>query len=368
MKKLTFVFFLFISGVNLFAQTNSDSLLSVFQSWLSKEKIILLEVDYYNETVIAGNPIPSSKRICHSSGEIQTVPGDTLYGTYFNLTHEWLTSNRGWGQKMIYNGKQIKLLDLLSGELQLDDPTTSGFQKFVLNKRLHNVFEASAYILAIPSYWKTFTGINVKDTLFKEDDGTYYFEFMKLREKGVDESTFTILLDKKTLLPLEITSSVKFSDNGPQFSETWFFSEIKELSLKKIENIAKDFSRVSSEGDTIQLSKLKGKTVLLAFFSECPASQRALTEIMKLEKTYPNLKIIGIYQKDSAEKELKKLKAKKHLDFPIIGMDAKMQKAYEVTAGHVNYLIAPNGKTVYFSGFWQGMTENELEKAIKALN
>ncbi len=124
----------------------------------------------------------------------------------------------------------------------------------------------------------------------------------------------------------------------------------------------------SPAGDSIRLSSLKGKVVLLDFWASwclpCRASNKRLT------KLYPKYKDMGFeifaVSLDTDAGQWKKAIAKDKVTWPQVidagGWDAKTAITWNISALPTSYLIDKNGTLVAMD-----LEGKELEKALKHL-
>ena len=132
--------------------------------------------------------------------------------------------------------------------------------------------------------------------------------------------------------------------------------------------MAQEIALPSVSGDTIHLSSLKGKVVLLDFWASwCGPCRSSNKELTKLYPKYKNkgFEILGV----SLDDELSKWKtaiAKDKITWLQVnepgGWDAKTAAMWNISAIPTSFLIDKEGKLIAMD-----LTGKELEKALKYL-
>jgi len=114
-----------------------------------------------------------------------------------------------------------------------------------------------------------------------------------------------------------------------------------------------DFKVVTLNGDTLELSKLKDKIVILSFwFIECHPCIAEIPDINKLVEMYKSKDVVIISMARDTKEDLIKNFIPKHTLNSIIGTDChKVAADYCVTGWPATYIINKKGKLVKaFSG------------------
>jgi len=134
---------------------------------------------------------------------------------------------------------------------------------------------------------------------------------------------------------------------------------------------AKDFTLKDIEGNVVQLSKLKGKVVMLDFWGTwCGPCVSELPQLVKLYEKYKGNPNVVFYSVDVNEQPpvIKKFMKEKGYSFNVLIADAtNTQKDYEVTAVPTKFLIDKEGK-IQFSHIGANPKEDAVEALSKELD
>lgn len=99
------------------------------------------------------------------------------------------------------------------------------------------------------------------------------------------------------------------------------------------------------DGDTIRLESLKGKVVILDFWTTwCPPCRRAIPHLITLYDKYHDrgLEILGISDED--ETTLRNFRSSQGIPYPILLGSNEIARQFEVTAIPKTYFIDRKGK------------------------
>ena len=132
---------------------------------------------------------------------------------------------------------------------------------------------------------------------------------------------------------------------------------------------ADDFYVKSTDGHGILLSKLKGKVVVLNFFTTwCPACQQEIPWFLEVYEKYRNqgLEIIGLSIEQGKESEVISFTRSYKMSYPVSIASPDIISDY----GPIEYIpttfvVNKDGDIVY--KHVGGMTPSQLEKVIKPL-
>lgn len=180
---------------------------------------------------------------------------------------------------------------------------------------------------------------------------------------------------------LDLTYQVKQMSYGAPADAAVFnlpsgLKEVKELTPWNESRIKKQFAGklapelqvTDIQGKAISLAELKGKTVLLDFWTTwCPPCQADAPSINKLNQKYgdKNLAIVGISV--SEEREIVEKYLKKHLhSYPVVlSSENEMPRPYQIGVFPTYLIISPDGTLITAEegdkGF--GKLRKELQKA-----
>ncbi len=134
--------------------------------------------------------------------------------------------------------------------------------------------------------------------------------------------------------------------NVPVVSAQFF-----EAGVQKLETpiAAPDFTLKDLKGEKISLKNLRGKVVVLNFFSIwCPACERQASSFDKLDEEIKGKDIVFLHiAVEGREKELLEYKNKFNISVPIlIDINGSVAKAYRIRGHHETFFINRQGKIV----------------------
>lgn len=140
-------------------------------------------------------------------------------------------------------------------------------------------------------------------------------------------------------------------------------SELKSEARK-----ATDFELKSMTGETVKLSELKGKVVLLDFWATwCPPCQASLPHLMGLKEKYADkgLVIIGM-SLDNSRSELEMFLKRKPLNYTVVQCPDGVKMDYRVSSIPRMFVVDRQGGIVAdFLGFSE-QVGGDVEKAVTA--
>lgn len=128
-------------------------------------------------------------------------------------------------------------------------------------------------------------------------------------------------------------------------------AQFLEAGVQKLETPvnAPDFTLKQLGGQKISLEELKGKVVLLNFFSpSCSVCQKQSSSFDKLNKVVKNKDAVFLnVAVEGREKDLQKYKSEFNISAPIlIDKDGAVAKAYGIRGHHETFFINRKGKIV----------------------
>ncbi len=335
------------------------------------------------------------------------MPADTIYGWAFH--YQRMRGKTDFGEVM-YSGEDLISTNPADSTAEIISVSKSG-------KYLESIKQNHSFNLYQPFYIKTcFPFMNEKGLIKDEFDvqkagdamlnGIECYRIIARQKPGTFNTAFFIPLrqdyeywiDKHTFLPLQYTDlSIALINNDT--TEQFFRFQLnhvdinnqkneRELSLNSIPTyyklktfeevkappplskgtLAPLWTLVSLNNDTVKLSDLKGKPVLLDFFyKSCYPCMLALPKLQALYEKYRDegLVVIGIDPVDKKKDELRAFLAKKGVAYKILLSDENIPKAYHVSGYPMICLLDAGGKIVFsLTGFGQGI-EDYLDMMIK---
>lgn len=144
--------------------------------------------------------------------------------------------------------------------------------------------------------------------------------------------------------------------------------------IVKIGQQAPGFSTISAEGETVKLSDLKGKVVMLQFTASwCGVCRKEMPhiekEIWQKHKDNPNFKLYGI-DLDEPKEKVQKFAQDIPVSYPLL-LDPKGEIFYryaEKGAGVTrNVIIDQSGKIVYMTRLFKKEEFDEMKEVIDQL-
>jgi len=132
---------------------------------------------------------------------------------------------------------------------------------------------------------------------------------------------------------------------------------------------AKDFKVTLINGDTFQLSTLKGKVVLINIWATwCAPCREETPEFVKLYNKYKNkgLVVLGVSIDKQKESVVRPFMNKYNVNYPIVIDDGTVMDKYGPTMGiPTSYIIDKEGVLRYFAV--GALTQKELEPRIQKM-
>ncbi len=132
---------------------------------------------------------------------------------------------------------------------------------------------------------------------------------------------------------------------------------------------APNFSLKTASGKTIELSKLKGKVVVVNFWATwCPPCRAEIPGFVDLYKKYKNkgVEIVGISLDQNGWDAVNPFLQKNNINYPIVVGNEELSNSYgSIEAIPTTFIIDKKG---YIAEHHVGYFEKEkLEKALKSL-
>lgn len=131
---------------------------------------------------------------------------------------------------------------------------------------------------------------------------------------------------------------------------------------------ANDFTLPALSGDTITLSKFKGKVVILDFWATwCPPCRAKIPALVELQEEYRErgLQILGV-SIDRDKETLKDFYKEHGINYPVLMDDGEVAKRFGVTAIPTTYIIDREGTLVkkYVGPREKEVFRNDIEPLI----
>jgi cytochrome c biogenesis protein CcmG, thiol:disulfide interchange protein DsbE len=139
-------------------------------------------------------------------------------------------------------------------------------------------------------------------------------------------------------------------------------------SAMKVGDVAPDFTRADLSGKQLQLSKQRGKLVLLNFWASwCAPCREEMPTFSKWQQDWraKGLQVIGVSMDDDVS-EVKSFLAAHPVSYPIVMGDAKLAEHFGGVLGlPLSYLIDAQGRVV---ARYQGEADlKKMEAKVKEL-
>ncbi len=367
MKKLLLLTGLIFIGINAFSQSPQEIISKVFnaQQALKTVSCTLVRTD----TLVTGDI-----RTMTGNSKILIDKTDPVFGFKF-----WV-QNSNDNSEMVYDG-------------HIGYQTNTKEKTYVLiNNPSDNLLYSGAGRLILRDFIKLDTSKAV-DFKASQDNNFYYLKLIypDIKEYNVVKRSKTVKISKETMLPLSVrqhqetlgrvqdlfyaiqkvninNTSFVYNFSSPTFLKEYKHHIINQagrpvMTLKDKE--APDFELVSFDNKSINLSKMRGKAILLDFWEVwCGPCLESMPKVQKLYDTYKDegLLVYGITNEIKQLQPSKLLVKNRGINFPMLIGNEQLKKDYKLSAVPLYILIDKNGKVIFIS---EGYSD-EMEAAIKA--
>jgi peroxiredoxin len=121
------------------------------------------------------------------------------------------------------------------------------------------------------------------------------------------------------------------------------FHGVGQLRAPDLPDAAPDFALQTLEGQTVQLSSLRGQTVVLNFWATwCGPCRIEIPQFASFAEANPDIPVLGIAT-DGTPGELKAAAKKLGITYPVLVADAATVKAYGVDTLPTTVIVGPDG-------------------------
>jgi thiol-disulfide isomerase/thioredoxin len=132
----------------------------------------------------------------------------------------------------------------------------------------------------------------------------------------------------------------------------------------QIPDLAPDFSVTTLNGDTIALSALRGKTIVVNFWATwCGPCQAEVPAFSRFAIAHPEVPVIGLSVDHTGPAKVRATVKKWGIRYPVAMASADLQRQYDVSTLPTTVVIGPDGmvKKIHVGT----MSERQLVNAIK---
>ncbi len=159
------------------------------------------------------------------------------------------------------------------------------------------------------------------------------------------------------------------------FSSSNFLKEFKQQNIISVnspvinlkDKSAPGFNLVSFNNDTVSLSKLHGKVILLDFWEVwCGPCLESMPKIQILYETFKDqgLEVYGITNEIKQLESSKLLIKKRGISFPILIGNEQLKKNYKINAIPLYIIIDKKGKIIFAGEGYSNKIENAIKTAL----
>ena len=316
-------------------------------------------------------------------------PDDSILGIKYYISME----SNGRKFKSFYDGNIQTTLVLKDSVFVSKTPALLPFNRRMSNPLVTESYHTIKRWIDTNSVEGIFQDLQLKDTIIdykKCDlfsfniDFCDYMIWSKAANKTVNN--VRIAFDRKTKIPVYFYSRENLSSENFHILKVKFsnFHRIEyndeKLSIKSVpdgfhwysggkmlpcNSLAPDFTIPSLEGDSIQLSDLKGTYVLIEFaYIGCGPCIKSIPKLNDIQNIYKaeNLKVYGINLNCSNPKKISEYKINRGIEYDILWSDTDFfAKKYLVASAPTIYLIDDYGRIIYSS---IGFKEDELKAEL----
>lgn len=334
--------------------------------------------------------------------DFKKMPDDTIFGKYFAMSSEssdWIGYNLYTGKESVsYNDSTGTIMSCDKwAELIIGGRHNRTFYTPLTSKSCYPLLSEEDFADSTLTYSLSETRLNGKtcylvDYFWTNLEPDTIFDMQTIRYE------VNLWIAKSDYIPIQYSIAFDVVEQGDtmyqydEFRLTGFKEEadMSRIDLQAIPShvILKDYEPYqapeplregeavpqwtleSVEGNSISLSDLKGKIVLLDFFYQgCAPCCAALPGLQKLHEKYADkgFAMIGINPYDTKE-EMTEFLNKRGITYTVLLSDGTLPKEYRVEGYPNLFLIDREGKLIkLFEGFWKNMDEEIEAELLKLL-
>jgi len=132
----------------------------------------------------------------------------------------------------------------------------------------------------------------------------------------------------------------------------------------QIPDIAPDFSVKTLQGETIALSALKGRTVVLNFWATwCGPCKQEAPAFSAFASAHPEIPVLGLSVDDGPKARVQRTVREWNMNYPVAIIKPALQAKYDVSILPTTVVIGPEGKV---KNVHVGiMSESQLARAVR---
>lgn len=305
-------------------------------------------------------PLRLIEKICKPW--IKEEPDNPL--PYFNLAKAYLKKGRNLKRASQLISKAIPLL--LEGKLRLYMDISGNLTKRLIPEG----FKTSAEInLALNNYSQALSDIKAAQAFQRETVPEYYITegniWQGLKNYSEAEESYLEALRRGSE---EAEDSLKSIYKRKHRTEKGFEDYLKKKEFKKPSKQAPDFEVTSIDGKHYKLSKLKGKVVVLNFWSiGCVPCRVEIPSLNRLTEEFKGKDVVFLGLAMDGEERLEKFLKKKPFNYKIIPDAGEVAKLYEVGGFPTHIIIDKEGRMAYRLTGGAEERDKELKPLIERL-
>jgi cytochrome c biogenesis protein CcmG/thiol:disulfide interchange protein DsbE len=131
-----------------------------------------------------------------------------------------------------------------------------------------------------------------------------------------------------------------------------------------IPEIAPDFTVKTIDGDSITLSDLRGKTVVLNFWATwCGPCRSEIPAFSRFSKAHPDVPVLGLSVDQGSPAKVRHTVREWGIEYPVAIISDALQKKYDISTLPTTVIIDADGKVQKINV--GTMSESQLTRAIR---